>query len=111
MQTHNEELYNLERRVTVIETQMQERASQREEREQERRNANAEVLRRLSTVEATLVEVRQQLIKLTEQTKSHVVKATCINGSAKILQGAGATGGIGGGIIMAIWALKELGVL
>ena len=80
----------IEERLGVIETQIYER-----------REA---IDRRLSAIEGKLEH-------LTTETQKHVFKATCINGSAKIVQGASAGGGVVGAIIAIVWLLKQLGLL
>ena len=78
---------SVEERLAAIETRMEERGR--------------DVDRRLGAVEASITALASavgimtsSLSTLTETTKSHMLKATCINGGAKVLQGGGAASGI-----------------
>jgi hypothetical protein len=70
---------------------------------------------RLSTLEAQLPDLMRRMAgleaamdRLTEATNKHVFKSTCVNGGAKVLQGASA----GGGVLLAVYVvLEKLGVI
>ena len=67
--------------------------------------------RRLTAIEGSISSMGTKLDALTVATQSHVFRATCINGSAKVLQGASAGGGVIGAAIAIVWALKQLGLI
>ena len=80
---------------------VEERLATLEANAQERR---AEMERRFTGLET-------KMDRLVEMTSHHVFRATCINGSAKVLQGASAGGGVIGAAIAIVWALKQLGLI
>ena len=68
------------------------------------REFRLDIKQRMTAVEASLAT-------LMKQTSNHVVKAVCVNSAAKVLQGASATGGIVGGIIAILYALRQMGLI
>lgn len=101
----------IEERLGIIETQNTERLREEHLRRMEVDRRLGGIEGGLSLLTSNITTLTLSMHTLTETTKAHAFKATCINGGAKLLQGASATGGVTGGIIAAIWALKELGFL
>lgn len=103
MPTQAERLAALERTVHGMNVLTEERENQRVERAEERRRAEEAILVRLDNLEAAVESLTKDVHVMIKETKSHVRRATCINGAAKVLQGAGA----GGPLLVAIYILLE----
>ena len=90
MPTVEERLGAIETDIGIIKAQAIERAHSRNQRHMDEE-------RRLSAIEV-------KIDKLAEVTQHHVFKATCINGSTKILQGSG----LGGGLVAVVFFFGKL---
>ena len=101
----------VEERLAVIEEQNLARM-----REDNLRRA--EIDRRLQAIEdgnnslsSAMAVVNVTLATLTQITKTHTTKATCVNAGAKVLWAGGAGGGVVTALVALVWALKQLGLI
>ena len=90
---------------------MVEREQGRLERIEEQRRTADDLVRRLAGLDQSVRSLETTVSDLASRTRTHLVAATCINGGAKVLQGASAGGGVIGGAIAVVYLLKQLGFL